>query len=179
MVELKCPRCGQSAQLPEHLIADNHQCYRCQVPLVVMDPTFHERRTRTWNRHGGAILAGIVLGGIVLPWLCWLGGPTTMLIAAGLAGFSLGAIFGVAQWVGDSGKVLGLVFDKSWGTYVTIILGTIGAVLYVYFYPTISWQPMHTLSLSALGGGFVGGWIGHFLCKPRYKSNELPGPSVG
>src|SRR5262245_58199238 len=95
MIALKCPTCGNQAELPERLAVQAHQCYRCGVRLEIADPRVAAQRMAVARDRDRELLLGAILDETVVPIVGILGGAIGMAIIATVAGMLLGGVMGI------------------------------------------------------------------------------------
>jgi hypothetical protein len=97
MILMKCPQCGRSAEVPESLADEGHQCYTCSVALGLADPALARRRQAASQAQVRGLLIGAVLGGLGVGLVGWFGGRVGLTVAGGVAGALVGVVWGFGR----------------------------------------------------------------------------------
>lgn len=180
-VLLKCPNCGQAAQLPDSVVDEGHRCFSCGVPLEIADQVVAHRRVAARQGQVRGLIAGALLGAVGVALVGALGGRVGFGIAAAVAGSLLGATSGFFEGLMGGTELAILMWDGSWLTYYAkaciVIGGAGGFVIGLVTELTAEHSRLGILAPATAGGLCLGGLLGAAIGKvqgSRSGPNQRP-----
>jgi hypothetical protein len=168
MITMRCPQCGQSANIPDELVDEGHPCYKCGSSLEIAYPAVAARRARARSGQLRGMVIGAGTGASTILAFGFIGGPLGGAIAGAVAGATLGVVTGFVEGLIGGSEWAVLMWDGSWlSTWakLSMALGGIAGLLLGLsgdFFPeygqgaVLAWGGLGGLCLGGLFGARVG-----------------------